>query len=402
MQCVNMPWQGAAAAPGAATAASRRPGAPRRPPPPARAASAADGAAAAASPPPPPSPNLDPRVAKALAMVGDAMRDAEATAERLHELPSARLPTPWGAAARALRPAAAAAAVVAYCALVHSFHATAQVLGGLLLALAVAARGWSRSALSASGAAAAVVVGWATLGASFRAGLVLLAFFVSSSKLTQLMDFEKAVDEAHRPGGQRDWVQVVVNGGAPAALALAAAFLTGGVDAPLRPAAAPAAAALHAAFLGYYAACCGDTWASEVGQLSPAEPRLVTTLRPVRRGTNGGVTLLGLGASAAGGLLVGGVFYAAGCWSAGAGAAAQWALVPLGAAAGLVGSLIDSVLGATVQFTGFNRATGKVTSRRGEGVSPIAGLPLLDNNGVNLVAAAATAALTAVAARAIF
>lgn len=311
----------------------------------------------------------------------------------------------WEKGLQSVKPIAQVAALLGYCYIIHAFHATSQVVGGLFLALAIASQGYRKGSLSPSGALAAGAVGWATLASSFRGGLVLLAFFFSSSKLTQLGEEDKMVDDEHKAGGQRDWRQVVCNGLVPAGLSMAAAFMTGGLDAPLRASIDPTLTAMYAGFLGYFSCCAGDTWASELGQLSDAEPRLITTFRPVRKGTNGGITLLGLAASVAGGLLVGTVFYAAGFLSPSGNyklSVKQWVLIPLGLAAGLVGSLIDSVLGATVQFTGYNRTTGKVTSRSGPDVSTISGVGVLDNNGVNAVSASLTAALTAMVALRLF
>ena len=59
-----------------------------------------------------------------------------------------------------------------------------------------------------AGSIAAAIVGSLTFIASFRASIVLLAFYYTSSKLTAYCEDRKSQDEDFKAGGQRDAKQV--------------------------------------------------------------------------------------------------------------------------------------------------------------------------------------------------
>lgn len=144
-----------------------------------------------------------------------------------------------------------------------------------------------------------------------------------------------------------------------------------------------------------FACCNGDTWASELGILSKADPRLITTLERVPRGTNGGVSVWGLFVSFLGGLFIG-VFYYLGTvlfvdGESLVNSPVQFPIILLGGFAGLVGSVIDSLLGATCQFSG-QTAEGFIVENPSEAVKKISGtFWLLNNHSVNLVSCLLTA-----------
>ena len=337
------------------------------------------------------------------------MDRAEGELARVTRLRSAKPPTavrqwvdshPW-AALRLMQALKVAGALAVGAAALASarFPLALRALSSLAMGLAMAIYGLRNGSLDPSGAAAAGLVGWGTMGADPRVGLLVILFFLSSSQLTAWKSGRKAgLDEEHKGGkGRRDWRQVACNGAMPTALALAAASVSGGVPGTLGGAAPRAYTALAGACLGYLSCCCADTWASEVGVLSKSVPRLITTLQPVRRGTNGGVSALGLGASLAGGVFIG--ICAVGL-SAPLGLA-QPAILALCAGGGLLGSLVDSLCGATLQYSGYSWDLQKVVQRPGDGVARISGRPLLDNNQVNLLSASITASVVSAACLAV-
>ncbi|CAK7266585.1 hypothetical protein SEPCBS119000_002105 [Sporothrix epigloea] len=188
-----------------------------------------------------------------------------------------------------------------------------------------------------------------------------------------------------------------------------------------------------------YAAVAADTFSSELGILSSATPRLITslTLRKVPRGTNGGVTLGGLAAGLLGSLIIVtfALLFLPLCTStttrnplqfgtAAASATAAWTgadrrvLMTFLVLWGVLGSLLDSVLGGLFQRSVRDVRTGKIVEGEG-GVRVLVaevpgrehlshdkkidgratsgegkpgrevenGMDLLDNNGVNFLMA---------------
>lgn len=253
---------------------------------------------------------------------------------------------------------------------------------GLVLSLLIAFLAWRRDSLSQSGAVGALVVGTLIFGlGGWVWGVLLAVFFISSSLLSHFKEREKAaVAEKFEKGHRRDMGQVLANGGLGALIALLSVIV---------PENAVPAGTWFFLFLGIMATVTADTWATELGTLSKGAPRLITNGRAVEVGTSGGVSPLGTGVSFAGGLLIG---LTAGLLAPVAGLLPWSAALPLaliGALSGAAGSLIDSLLGATVQQIYYCDTCGKETERKlhrcGTTTRPLRGWAWMHNDMVNLI-----------------
>jgi len=143
---------------------------------------------------------------------------------------------------------------------------------------------------------------------------------------------------------------------------------------------------------GAMAAVNADTWATELGVLSPTPPRLMTTGQRVPAGTSGGVTALGTTAALGGGLFIGLMALALGQMEAIWGSSPLnghhlfW-LVPISILGGLGGSTFDSLLGATVQGIYYCPRCQKETEARvhrcGQPTRHLRGWRWLNNDWIN-------------------
>jgi uncharacterized protein (TIGR00297 family) len=269
-----------------------------------------------------------------------------------------------------------------------------RLIVGFALSLAIGGLAYWRRSLSASGVLGAVLIGTAIFGfGGWVRGLLLIAFFISSSLLSHYHDRRKtALAEKFAKGNRRDLGQTLANGGMAALLALAIGLT--GVSSGFY-------VVLAMAFYGALATVNADTWATELGVLARRQPRLLTTGHPVPVGTSGGVTVAGFAAALAGAAFIGTVGFvliqAAARVTTGAWLLSDWVVIPVAAVSGFLGSAFDSLLGATVQAIYICDQCGVETERTvhrcGQPTRLMRGWRWLNNDWVNFLASAAGALL---------
>ncbi|RDD40229.1 Transmembrane protein 19 [Trichoplax sp. H2] len=277
---------------------------------------------------------------------------------------------------------------------------TVRIAFATAISIAISIRGLRKKSLDLSGSITAVVVGFCMTLSNTGFFIVLITFFFTSSSLTKFKsEIKRRIEDDFKEGGQRNWVQVLCNGGIPCVAAIIYVMTIGSGILPINfmrfkyynP------SLLAVSVVTSLACCAGDTWASEIGSaIGSRTPRLITTLQPVPVGTNGGISIIGTISSIAGGLVIGLSYYLSIYWccdrtdNAWDKQPPQWPIIVCGALAGFLGSMIDSYLGASVQYSGYCKESKKVLHYRTENSLHISGYAILNNHAVNFVSSLIT------------
>lgn len=252
------------------------------------------------------------------------------------------------------------------------------VLGALFAGL-ISVVSYHLRLLTFWGTLAQFAAGWLLFGlGGWQWGIPIFLFFSLSALLSRL------TGTANRPGSDlfakgetRDEAQVAANGGLASILVLPW-FLTG-------------QEVFYVAYLGAVGAAAADTWATEIGMTSARPPRSILTFQALAPGQSGGITPRGLMAGALGGMSV----TLAGIPWLGTQLPAACAV----ASAAFGASVVDSILGATVQLQYSCPVCRRQTERPRHcavDTVKIRGYTWITNDAVNLLASVVGAMASAV------
>lgn len=260
---------------------------------------------------------------------------------------------------------------------------------GFFISFFIALVAYRKKSLTLDGSVGATFLGTVIYATSGLFGSVLMImFFISSSFLSHFKkSLKKNVVRQFEKTGHRDVFQVFANGG----IGLIYSVLFYATKNPS-----------FLVLLGVsFAAANADTWATELGILNRSNPVSLRTLKRVEKGTSGAVSLLGTTAALLGAMFIG-LFTVLGFKlfdfkSLGFSFtyAQSFAIVTLG---GFAGSLIDSILGATLQGVYYSDELEGETEKsvyNGKPTLLVRGFRVINNDIVNFLSIALSSALFA-------
>ncbi len=198
--------------------------------------------------------------------------------------------------------------------------------------------------LTISGAFATILMATVIYGlGSWKYTMPVLAFFVLSSLLSKIRKtVRKDVEEYFEKSGTRDFGQVFANGGTACIILLLNELIV-----------------INNVYQLYVASLCivaADTWATEIGTIKKTRTYNIRNFKLTKQGTSGGVSVIGT---------IGALF--------GASSVSLSAVIWIGESytyflgttiiVGVLGSLLDSLLGSTFQAQYICNQCKKITER---------------------------------------
>ncbi len=250
---------------------------------------------------------------------------------------------------------------------------------GFLLSFGVAFLAYLKRSLTWDGFLAATLLGTTiyTFGGMTIWGS-LIAFFISSSLLTKIHEKK---EKEYSQG--RNYIQVLSNGLVATVFSVVYFFLQHEI--------------LMLAAVVSIASSNSDTWASEIGALSKGKTMNIINFKSVPKGVSGAISGLGTLSSFLGALFIAVIFI-------GIYALSKTITIPnmieyafIITLCGFLGSLIDSLLGASLQAQFKGIKSGKITEKSwlpNEKVVLSSGLIYITNDAVNFISSLAASLFT--------
>ena len=258
-------------------------------------------------------------------------------------------------------------------ALLNSIYSISHIALTIGLSLIIAILSFKLRFLTKSGSIAVFLLAFIVFGiGGWQWTIPILTFFVFSSVLSKIRkNKNKNVETFFEKSGQRDYTQVFANGGT-AAILIIDYFFTGNN-------------LIFILYVASIASVCADTWATEIGTMKKNKTYNILNFKKIEQGISGGISLVGILGAASGALLI-------------SLSSIYWTninhvfFIFVIIISGILASLVDSVLGASLQVQYKCISCNSITERQihcNEPAVKSSGIKWINNDVVNLLSSIA-------------